>query len=195
VLRFVVVLVSVLGLAGCGAGRNLSAGVISSHRPRAVKHDAFRLLPCREAAGADAPWQGMSVVLGVVALPATSHMRRALQTTLTGSRDQAARLFAKEGLVVRAGARVELIVPTRLRGRLLIGWGNAGEGHVGSTISVPVCRDGHGEKWLDFAGGYWVHRTICAPLIVVARGLRRQVWIGIGAACPGQLPPPQPTQT
>jgi hypothetical protein len=137
----------------------------------------------------------MSVVLGVVGLPASPRLRRALQTALTGSRDPEARLFAKWGLVVRAGARFELIVPRRLRDQLSIGWGNAGEGHVGLAISVPGCRGSHGEKWLDFAGGYWVHATICAPLIVASHGRRRRVWIGIGKACPGQLPPPQPTQT
>jgi hypothetical protein len=121
-------------------------------------------------------------------------MRRALQTARTGSRDPGARLFAKEGLVVRVQARFELIVPTRLRRGLSIGWGNAGEGHVGSTISVSGCQGGRGERWLDYAGGYYVHRTLCAPLIVEARGVRRRIWIGIGKACPGQLPPPQPTQ-
>lgn len=179
-------------LAPCLSARGGVSGT-SNHRPSPVKdYAAIRLLPCRETAGADAPWQGMSVVLGVVALPASPHMRRALQTALTGSRDQAARLFAKEGLVVRAGARFELIVPTRLRNRLSIGWGNAGEGHVGSTISVTGCPGG---KWLDFAGGYWVHSTMCAPLIVETDGRRRRVWIGIGKGCPGQLPPPHPTQT
>lgn len=188
--RLVVVAALVPCLGACGD----SAGT-SRQRPVAARRDAIRLLPCRETAGAAAPSPGLSVVQGVVALPASGHMRWALQTTLTGSRDPAARLFAKQGLVVRAGARFELIVPTRLRGRLSIGWGNAGQGHVGSTIRVPGCLGGHGERWLDFAGGYWVHSTICAPLIVDAGGVRRRVWIGIGTPCPGQLPPPRPTQT
>lgn len=175
-------------LGACGGSR-----ATSSPRPKAGKADAIRLLPCRETIGAQPPEQDMSVALGVVALPASPHLRRALQTALTGSPDPAARLFAKWGLVVRAGARFDLIVPKRLRDRLSIGWGNAGEGHVGSTISVPGCRGRRGHKWLDFAGGYWVHSTICAPLIVNAHGRRRRVWIGIGRACPGQLSPPQPT--
>lgn len=178
-------------LGACG-----SSPATHSHRPSAaIDHAVIRLLPCREMIGADPPEQDMTVVLGVVALPASPHVRRALQTTLTGSRDPAARLFAKWGLVVRAGARFELIVPTGLRDRLSIGWGNAGESHVGSTISAPGCGAGRGDRWLDFAGGYWIRSTICAPLIVNAHGLRRRVWIGIGKACPGQLPPPQPTQT
>ena len=184
----VVILIPCLGACG-------GSPAASSHRPRAVRgSSAIRLLPCGETIGGQRPWQGMSVVLGVVALPASPQMRRALQTALTGPRDSAARLFAKEGLLVRSGARFELTVPTPLRDRLAIGWGNAGEGHLGSTIRVPGCRRGHGERWLAFAGGYYVHNPMCAQLIVDARGLRRRVWIGVGKACPGQLPPPQPTQ-
>lgn len=158
-------------------------------------HVATRLLPCGETIGGGPPGQGMSVVASVVALPASPHLRHALQTALTGSSDPAARLFAKWGLLVRAGARFDLIVPVRLRDRLSIGWGNAGEGHVGAAIRVPGCRGGHDERWLAFAGGYYVRSPICAPLIVDAGGLRRRVWIGIGKPCPGQLPPPQPTQS
>ena len=65
----------------------------------------------------------MHVVLGVVALPASPWMRRALQTARSGLRDPRARLFAKQGLVIRAGARFRLIVDGRLRDRLSIGWG------------------------------------------------------------------------
>ena len=189
--RLVAVAVLVSCLGACGG-----SAVTTSQQPKPVKNlSAVRLLPCSETIGAQAPFTGLSVILRVVALPTSPHMRRALQTALTGSRNPAARLFAKEGLVVRAGARFEVSVPPRLRDRVSIGWGNAGEGHVGSTISVPGCRGAHGEKWLAFAGGYWVRSTICAPLIVDAHGLRRRVWIGIGEACPGQFPPPQPTQT
>lgn len=187
-------LVAVSLLVGCLGACGGSAAT-SIPRPKAVNADAIRLLPCRETIGAQPPEQDMSVALRMVALPASPHLHRALQTALTGSLDPAARLFAKWGLVVRAGARFDLIVPRRLRDRLSIGWGNAGEGHVGSTISVPGCRGGRGEEWLDFAGGYWVHSTICAPLVVNAHGRRRRVWIGIGRACPGQLPPPQPTHS
>jgi hypothetical protein len=177
-------------LGACGGSP--AAG---SNQRRATADGAARVLPCGENIGAQPPAGDMRVVLGVVALPTAPHLRRALQTALTRSRDPASRLFAKWGLVVRAGARLELTVPARLRDRMSIGWGNAGEGHVGSTISVPGCGGGQGKRWLDFAGGYWVHSTICAPLIVSAHGLRRRVWIGIGRACPGQLPPPQPTQS
>jgi hypothetical protein len=178
-----------LCLSACG-----SSPMASSTQPGAVEGGPVRVLPCGESIGAEPPARDMRVVLGVVALPAGPQMRRALQTARTGSRDPASRLFAKWGLAIRAGARFRLIVPASLRGQLEIGWGNAGEGHVGSTISVPGCR-GQGKRWLDFAGGYWVRSPICAPLIVSAHGLRRAVRIGIGKPCSGQLPPPQPTQS
>lgn len=189
--RPVAVAVMLLCLGACG-----SSPATRSQPAVAVKNRAaVRPLPCRESIGSDPAGRDMTVVLGVVGLPASPRLRLALQTARTGSRDPATRLFAKWGLVVRAGARFVLIVPARLRGRLSIGWGNAREGHVGQTIRVPGCLGGRGQRWLDFAGGYWVRSPICAPLIVEARGLRRRVWVGIGTACPGQRPPPQPTQT
>lgn len=164
--------------------------------PRAItpgRDSGARTLPCGEAVGGQAPTRDVPVILGVVALPAAPPTRRALQTALTGSGTPAMRLFAKWGLVIRAGSRFRLIVPGPVRGRLRIGWGNAGENHEGTTITVDGCR-ATGARWIDFAGGYWVARTMCAPLIVEANGRRQQVHIGIGQACPGQLPPPQPTQ-
>src|SRR5690348_8992548 len=62
-------------LGACGG-----SPAASSNRPSAARDSAaVRLLPCGETIGAQRPWQGMSVVLGVVALPASSQMRRALQ--------------------------------------------------------------------------------------------------------------------
>ena len=82
----------------------------------------------------------MRVVLGVVALPASPGLRHALQTSRTGAAGSGSRLFAKWGLWVRADTRFELIVPAALRGQLSIGWGNAGEGHVGSVVIVPAAK-------------------------------------------------------
>jgi hypothetical protein len=150
-----------------------------------------RTLPCDEAIGHQSPPPAMRVVLGVVALPASPGLRHALQTSRTGT--PGARLFAKWGLWVRSDTRFELIVPSALRGQLSIGWGNAGEGHFGSIVIDPGCRAPH-HRWINFAGGYWTTRPRCATLIVAANGERRRVRIGIGKACSGQLPPPQPTQ-
>ena len=80
-------------------------------------------------------------------------------------------------------------MPAVLRGQLSIGWGNAGEGHVGSIVTDPGCQ-APGHRWITFAGGYWTTKPRCATLIVAANGRRRHVRIGIGHACAGQLPPP-----
>jgi len=152
-----------------------------------------RTLPCDEAIGNQSPPQGMRVVLGVVALPASPGLRHALQTSRTGAPGSGSRLFAKWGLWVRSDARFALIVPATLRGQLSIGWGNADEGHVGSIVTDPRCQSPH-HQWINFAGGYWTTKPRCATVIVAANGRRRHVHIGIGQACSGQLPPPQPTQ-
>jgi hypothetical protein len=189
----IVVAVVVVVLAAAGGRHHSVPG--NSGSPKPPSHptqpaNGIRSLPCDESIGNQSPPRDLRVVLGVVALPASPGLSRALQTSRTGA---GSRLFAKTGLSVRAGARFQLIVPTRLRSRLSIGWGNAGEGHVGSTIAVAGCQAPH-HQWIDFAGGYWVTRPMCAALTVAAEGRRRRVQIGIGKACPGQLPPPQPSQ-
>ena len=155
---------------------------------------SVKALPCTESIGTQPPERDMRIVLGVVALPASPGLPRALQTARSGARDPAARLFAKWGLTIRPGARLRLIVPTQLRSRLSISWGNAGEGHRGTTIVVNRCPGPAGAKWLSYAGGYFVRDPICATLIVAADRQRRRIQIGIGTPCPGQRPPPQPTE-
>jgi hypothetical protein len=162
--------------------------------PRDTPASGVRDLPCGEFIATQPPANDMRVVLGVVALPTSPHSRRALQTAQSGLHDPAARLFAKSGLDIRAGARLRLIVPDPFRNQFSIGWGNAGEGHRGTTIVVDACTGPEGVKWLAYAGGYYVRDPFCARLIVAARQQRRRVRIGVGEACPGQRPPPQPTQ-
>lgn len=182
-----------VALNACGGGHRPQSDTISDTATTSSHSGSVRMLPCREVIGTGQPVSGMHVVLGVVALPASPWMRRALQTARSGLPDPRARLFAKEGLVIRAGARLRLIVAQRLRDRLSIGWGNAGEGHRGSTIAVDACSGPRGARWLGYAGGYFVRDPMCAPLIVDANGQRQQVQIGIGKACAGQRPPVEPT--
>jgi hypothetical protein len=180
---------------GTGGGSSPSAtGGQTSGHSRDIPAAGVRDLPCGEFIDTQPPERDMRVILGVVALPTSPHLGRALQTERSDLGDPAARLFAKSGLDIRAGARFRLIVPDWLRGRFSIGWGNAGEGHVGTTIVVDACRASRGAKWLGYAGGYYVRDPFCAPLIVAAHRRRRQVRIGVGKACPGQRPPPEPTQ-
>lgn len=123
-----------------------------------------------------------------------SSTSRALQTSRTGD-SGSTRLYAKTGLLIRAGATFQLSVPVRVAGRFAIGWGSpAVPTH---RLLVTGCRPPAGEhgQWLAYAGGYFVHHVMCAPLRVAAAGRTRQVRIGIGAPCPGQRPPPQPSET
>jgi hypothetical protein len=184
-------------LAGVAAGV-LMLTACGSDAPRSpvrlASASGVRYLPCREFIGTQAPERGMRVILAVVALPASPQIQRALQTGWSGLHDPAARLFAKWGLVIRPRARFRLTIPDQLRHKLSIGWGNAGEGHRGTTIVVDGCAGPRGAKWLDYAGGYYVRHPICAPLIVAAHGQRQRVWIGVGTACRGQRSPPEPTQ-
>jgi hypothetical protein len=176
----------VLVLSACGADEPRSTNVTAVS-------PAARPLPCNESIGTEAPARDLQVVLGVVALPVSEQAEHALQTADSGLADPAARLFAKQGLVIRPDAHFRLIVPHRLRDRFSIGWGNAGERHRGSAISVDGCSGSRGDEWLAYAGGYFVRDPMCASLIVAAKGRRKSVSIGVGEACPGQRPPPEPT--
>jgi hypothetical protein len=147
---------------------------------------------CRDAIGAlPAPPPEMEVVLRVVALPTAKAYSYALQTSRTGETQSVARLFAKTGLVVNGASRAELSVPPEARGQLEIGWGSPG--HPAQRIVVPPCGDAG--EWLAWAGGYFVPEVGCVPLDVTVGGTTRQVSIGVGAPCPGQQPPPEPSES
>ncbi len=138
---------------------------------------------------------GLQVVLGVVALPIAPRYG-ALQTSRTGMHGRL-RLFAKTGLLIKPHATFELVVPAGLKPRMAIAWGNAGDVPPSGRLTVNACGRGQttGSRWLAYAGGYYVSHTACVSLLVVARGRRRRVRIGVGRPCPGQRPPPQPTQS
>src|SRR5437879_4411978 len=149
-------------------------------------------LPCLEAIAPESHPSGDStVVLGVVALPTGEARTFALQTSLSGENDPTARLFAKQGLEVKAGAAFEIVVPDEVADRFSVGWGNPGR----RTRRLVVQGCDEGSAWLAYAGGYWVRHVGCLPLIVRAGGREQRVLIGVGAPCPGQKPPPKPTQT
>ena len=135
----------------------------------------------------------MRVVLGVVALPA-SPAYPALGTALTGDRNGPTRLFAKTGLLIKAGATFELDVPSGFSHRLSIGWGGA-PSTPSHRLIVSHCTNPGGDRWLAYAGGYWVEHPACVPLVVKTGSTQQQVHIGVGAACPGQRPPQGPSDS
>jgi hypothetical protein len=118
------------------------------------------------------------VVVRDVAVPAAP----VLQANESGETDPAMRLFAKWGLVVRAGAPVDLQVESGWEDRARIGWGRPAS--PGVAVHVPACPGPSGQAlWLSFAGGTWVAQPACVPLIVRSRGQEALVRLGIGVPC------------
>lgn len=149
---------------------------------------AGAVLRCVGQIGTDAPPTSFETVLGVVALPASAR-HGALQTSRSGGAESE-RLFAKTGLVVKAGATFDLIVPDGTT--LGIGWGS-GPTTPSRRLHIPACPSAGGDGWLAYPGGYWTNRPACVPLIVAAGGREQQVRIGLGTPCAGQQPPEQPS--
>ncbi len=139
------------------------------------------LVECRWsiAARPDPPGD-YQVVVQDVAVPTTS----VLQANESGETDPAMRLFAKWGLVVRAGAAVDLHVGPGWEDRARIGWGSPAS--PGVAVHVPACPGPSGQAgWLAFAGGTWVAQPGCVPLIARSRGQEAQVRLGVGVPCAG----------
>jgi hypothetical protein len=126
---------------------------------------------CAHDLGGTAPSDPHRLVLDAVVLPTTT-----LVPQESGEPDW---LFAKHGLVVRAGTSVEITVAPEVADRVRIGWGSPGP--EGTTIHVPACQSASG--WLAFAGGYTVRSATCVPLIVRANGRQERVGVSVGAAC------------
>ena len=152
----------------------------------------FAVLPCGEAIDSrTVPLPDQEVVLGVVALHTSQAAPFALQTSRSGEADPAARLFSKSGLEVKSRTAFEIVVPDEVASRLSIGWGSPARRT--RRLAVPGCDSD--SPWLVYAGGYWVRQAACQPLLVRAGRREQRVLVGIGAPCPGQQPPPQPTET
>ena len=145
-------------------------------------------LSCAHPIDGGPPPADYEVVLGAVALP-TSSVSRAIGAADSGG--GATRLFAKAGLLVRAGQAVELQVGAPTGNRLGIGWGGW-PSQPSRRFVVPPCPDGKGTGWLVFAGGYWIDQPLCLPVTVRVADMVQRVTIGVGTACPGQRPPAGP---
>ena len=148
-------------------------------------------LACDSYIDGNAPVAPLQVVLGVVALP-VSPGYPALGTSLSGEGNGALRLFAKTGLLIRPDTTFELIVPAGFASRLSIGWGSPGT--PSHRVVVNDCSN-PGGGWLAYAGGFWIDRPACVPIIVRAGGQQQEVHIGLGTPCPGQRPPQGPSQS
>lgn len=129
----------------------------------------------------DEPPSSYEVILGVVALPTSDSSLEPLAVDPVPTSDSldeslpspqpSEGFWVKSGLLVRAGASVQMLVPQQLRDRMWIHWGYAG-GDWTWDVTVPGCegeraewvlRDGETE-WRVFAGGFWVNRArMCSP--------------------------------
>ena len=121
------------------------------------------------------PWHGLTKVLDNVWLP-----RHKLGSGGTAQFPEGKRRWLKQGLAIRAGSDVTLTVPNVWRGRLAFGWGNPAL--PSEQVTVEGCTYGRA-KWLVYAGGYWVDKFACVPVIVESVGLRKTVHIPLGKAC------------
>lgn len=126
---------------------------------------------CAHDIGGRPPGAGYRLVLDALALPTAQ-----LEPQASG---EPGRLFAKSGLLVRAGTAIELTVDTSAAAGVTIGWGSPGP--EATTIRVPACSSANG--WLAFAGGYTVGEPTCVPLIVRAGGHEQRAEVRVGASC------------
>ena len=132
------------------------------------------------------------VVGDAVALLSSAGSPAALQTSRTSEADPAHRLFAKTGLLVRAGAKAELLVPPTWSGRLAVAWGNTATEPTEHLV-IGSCEGA--DVWLAYPGGYYVRDAACIELVVRVDSVDTVLDVGVGAPCPGQQPPPEPTET
>ena len=182
---------AVLGLAvlgGCTTAPQPKATpttTADSSSPQPANADVTTLT-CAGAIDGGPPTSDYETLLGVVALTTSE----ALGASESGDPGTPA-LFAKIGLLVRAGTPFELDVAPQPGNRVAIGWGNRSF-RPSPRFVVPACADTYGTGWLVYPGGYWADRPLCLPINVRAAGREQQVHVGLGTACPGQDPPPSP---
>ncbi len=107
----------------------------------------------------------------------------ALQTSVSGDADPTRRLFAKSGLLLRTGEHAELSSEDA--------WLAWGSNAVDRRLDAGPCQGEPG--WLAFAGGYLVSDPGCVAVTVTVDGEDFPYTVGVGAPCPGQQPPPAPS--
>ena len=133
-----------------------------------------------------APPSGYAAQVDAVALPTLS-----LQANPSGDSSSDRRLFAKTGLLVRSGATADLVIPLSDQSVATMGWGSTGT--PAKVVHVAGCTSSDPSKpWLAYAGGFYVPNPACISLVVAAGARQVAVPIGMGAACAGQDPPPEP---
>jgi hypothetical protein len=144
------------------------------------------LVDCATSIDAVSEPPGDYTVLGdAVAMLTSETSDTALQTSQSGDADPTKRLFAKSGLLVRAGAQARLSSDDA--------WLDWGSNAIDRRLDVGPCEGDPG--WFAFAGGYLVADPACVAVTVTVDGSDFPYTMGVGAPCPGQQPPPRPSDT
>lgn len=184
VLRSVILgILGVCALAACGHHKSPEGDRPPSSQAPVTDADTrakAEHLDCAAHILAHGPSPSYRVVLGAVALqvwPETG----VLQT----SSDQTGGvppLFAKTGLLVRAGVSSTITVKAPSHRVARIGWRN---GYITPTrrLQIPACPADGTSRWLAFPGGYWVDRPTCVEVTVHTRGDTEPERVAVGARC------------
>jgi hypothetical protein len=168
-------------MAGCWqlhlARRDTAGDVWLRVQPLAVSGPATALA-CRDAVQLlAAPPAGWTVINGAVALPA----ERTLRGATSGDRNPNRALFAKTGLVVRAGTAFDVVAAAPDDGPVEFAWGSPGT--PTAHLHTDGCTAPAATPWLAFAGGFYVPSYRCAAVVVATPGGQRAATIGIGTPC------------
>jgi hypothetical protein len=159
-----------------------------------IRATAAAVLDCRNPIGAaDTPRRDVTPIGGAVALQTAATTPAALQTDAIPDPSVPSHHFwAKSPLFVRAGRTARIVVPRDQAGRVAVTWGNTDHDGIASRdFSVGHCPSA--SKWIVFPGGFFVAEPACIDLVVHADGEATRVRVGVGAACRGQRPPPEPS--
>ena len=180
-------------VAGCSSGGHRGSSDTSATRPPPSSTTTASLnaapLDCMISTPSSVVPEDYEQLAGDVALPTSTSSRYALQTA---SGQGSLRLFAKTGLLIRAGVKFTIMPAAGWRHRAAAWWGN----NVGGETIAPLPFRGGpcgGSGWLAFPGGFFVTRVGCVPFEVDVAGRTFRVAVGIGSPCAGQKPPPQPS--
>jgi hypothetical protein len=174
----VALVLAVLGGCTTAGSRDAAPTTTPDRSPSPDPVAEITTLACDGPIDGGPPPADYETVLGVVALPTGE----AIGASDSGDPTVPA-LFAKTGLLVRAGQSFELVAAEQPDNRVAIGWGNVAS-DPSPHVVVPACADTYGTGWLVYPGGYWADRPLCLPLTVRADAHEEQVRIGVGTACP-----------
>ena len=93
--------------------------------------------------------------------------------------------YAKAGLEVHARRPAfDVLVPPAWRSRIALGWGEDHQPTFASVIHVPTCAAVLGSGWISWAGGYFLRKPACVPVIVRSGSRSIEIRLAIGRACP-----------